>query len=225
MEVSLLGKMGACLLRAITIGHNPFRINMENDSVYLMSYTASFPWNTGPAELLSLPLSFWNGRVLGQHLGELVVARQLMADQGEISAEVWISLSGHLPTPPFCALLVGLQEKKLQASNILAILQITWLRISMLYRYWFIFKVGMWMGSHIFTSTAHVRYGEREYNNFPVTEKHVKLKTLFRLAGGLSSGLTEILGVIYSCTSRHQWLLSRPGSGQNVMESIAWNAL
>lgn len=77
------------------------------------------------------------------------------------------------------------------------------------------------MGSHIFTSTAHVRYGEREYNNFPVSEKHVELKTLFRLAGGLSSGLTEILGVIYSCTSRHQWLLSRPGSGQNVMESIA----
>lgn len=30
------------------------------------------------------------------------------------------------------------------------------------------------MGSHIFTSTAHVRYGEREYNSFPVSEKHVQ---------------------------------------------------
>lgn len=51
------------------------------------------------------------------------------------------------------------------------------------------------MESHIFTSTAHVRYGEREKeNSFPVSEKQVKLKTLFRLAE-----------VIYSCTSRHQW--------------------
>lgn len=75
MEVNLLEKLGACLLQAITIGHNPFRIHMENDSLHLMSYTASFPWSTGPAEILRLALSFRNGGVLGQDLGELMVAR------------------------------------------------------------------------------------------------------------------------------------------------------
>lgn len=74
MGASLLEKMGACLLPAITIGHNPFRICMENDSVNLMSYTARFSWSTGPAELLRLALSFGNGRELGQHLGELTGA-------------------------------------------------------------------------------------------------------------------------------------------------------
>lgn len=43
MKDNLLEKMGACLLQAITIGHNPFRVYMENDSVNLMSLTASFP--------------------------------------------------------------------------------------------------------------------------------------------------------------------------------------
>lgn len=65
------------------------------------------------------------------------------------------------------------------------------------------------MGSHIFTSTAHVRYGEREENSFPVSEKQVKLKTLFRLAE-----------VIYSCTSRHQWQLVDMNQGK-----MLWKAL
>lgn len=34
------------------------------------------------------------------------------------------------------------------------------------------------MGSHISTSTAHMRYGERENNSFPVSEKHVRLQTV-----------------------------------------------
>lgn len=43
MEVNLLEKMGAYSLQAIIISHNPSRKYMEDDSVHLMSYTASFP--------------------------------------------------------------------------------------------------------------------------------------------------------------------------------------
>lgn len=46
MEVNLLEKMDGFSLQAITIGHNPSKKYMENDSVHLTSYTASFPWST-----------------------------------------------------------------------------------------------------------------------------------------------------------------------------------
>lgn len=39
------------------------------------------------------------------------------------------------------------------------------------------------MGSHIFTSMAHVRYGERE-SSFTVSEKHVKLQASVSLQEG-----------------------------------------
>lgn len=80
------------------------------------------------------------------------------------------------------------------------------------------------MGSHIFTSMAHVRYGEREKareSSFTVSDKYVKLKASVRLAGGLSVGFSE---VPTSGLLQRKWksmTVSRPEPGQNVMESVA----
>lgn len=74
MEVNLLEKMGACSLQAITIIHNPSRKYTENDSVHLMSYTASFPWSTGQQNYQGWPSAFWMvGYISVQHLAQLAV--------------------------------------------------------------------------------------------------------------------------------------------------------